>query len=406
MDIQKEKCENNSQFIWRVCSDKSEGIIDITWKELAVILNKELFDSEDDYVDESALRKQYQYAKKYYDDVFSKMSNDEYLTELHNKTEELKKERYKLNTINAERNKNLRTESRQELLYESIKNYIEKLPTPDYEIIYGSNIPNNKIEYILTIADVHAGAVFKSENNEYSLDICKERFEYLLEQTISFIKNKDINHLNILELGDSIQGILRLSDIRLNESSVVEATVFVARQLSIFLNSLSKYCEIDYYHTPTSNHSQIRPLGSSRNELGAEDIEYIISNYIKDSLIDNKRVKIHLNPNQEYISFNILGYDIIALHGHQIKNITSSLKDLSILHRTFYDIIFLAHFHASSEMSVGECITADSEVIICPSFVGSDPYSDSILKGSKSACKIFGISEYGGHIETYKFLLN
>ncbi len=407
IDLKKGDSENERQYIWRLCRAKEDGLLDIDWKGLAEILNKELRSNETEYYDESAYRKSYQYANLFYEDVFKYMLNDDlYLKELEKKKEEIKKERYKLTTINIERNRNVRLESRKELFYENIKDCFMTLPVPDYEELYDNNIITGENEYVLTIADIHAGAKFESSNNSYSLNICESRFSYLLNQTIEFIKDKKLRHLTILELGDSIQGILRMSDIKMNDSSVVEATMFVARQLSMFINNLSKYCEIDYYHTPTSNHSQIRPLGGKANEMGTEDIEYIISNYIKDTLINNDRVNVHLNPNKEYIDFSIFDYNLIAMHGHQIRNIQDSLKDLSSINRKFYDIVFLAHFHGGSETVVGECVSNDAEVLVCPAFVGSDPYGDSIFKNSKASCKIFGISEYGGHTETYKIILN
>ena len=90
----------------------------------------------------------------------------------------------------------------------------------------------------------------------------------------------------------------------------------------------------------------------------------------------------------------------------KLKNIKDSLKDLSQLHRKFYDFVFLAHWHGSSETVVGESIVGDTEVLVCPSFIGSDPYSDSLMRGSKSSCKIFGFDYYQGHTETYKIVLN
>jgi len=281
---------------------------------------------------------------------------------------------------------------------------ITTLPLPEFYPTI-SELENVK-EYVLSIADIHAGATFTSENNEYSLDICKERFETLLGETIQFVQDKNLSKIKVIEMGDSIQGLLRLSDLKLNESSVVEATVFVSRLIAQFLNELSAYCYVEYYHVPTSNHSQNRPLGTKASEIATEDVEYVISHYIKDVLSNNNRVTVNLNSGKEYIKIPILDYNAIAMHGHQIKNIKDSLKDLSQLHREFYDFVFLAHYHSGSEMIVGESIINDSEVLICPSFVGSDPYSDSLMVGSKASCKIFGFDYYKGHTETYKILLN
>jgi hypothetical protein len=77
-----------------------------------------------------------------------------------------------------------------------------------------------------------------------------------------------------------------------------------------------------------------------------------------------------------------------------------------MLHRTFYDYCLLGHSHSSREVTGNEGYLNDTEVLVVPSFIGSDPYSDSLRKGSKAACKIYVFDEKEGHIETHKLQLN
>ena len=403
MNLKRLDGENTNEYLWRVCGYKQDGLIELNWDELGDIINHELFGEDvEQYRTSSAYRKPYQYVKMFYDDVFSKMTDENSERRLKELQEQLRKERIKLNTEKLEYNRNLRKQSRFELFYEDIKDSINKIEVPKFkERAYDGG----KVEYLLTIADIHCGANFISENNSYSLQECSNRFEKLLSETISFVVEKGCSHVSILELGDSVQGVLRLNDLKINETSVVEATIYVAKLISQFLNELSAYCDIDYYHCPTSNHSQIRPLGSKANELAVEDIEYIIGNYIKDTLADNPSIQVHTNFGKEYIDFEINGSKIIAMHGHQIKNIDNALRDLSQLRKVFYDIVFLAHYHAGRDNIVGDNFNCDAEVNVCPSFVGSDPYADSLFKGAKASCKIYGISDKG-HTETYKITLN
>lgn len=385
-------------------SDKVQKVSDIDWQEIVEKYNLNIhYDT---------LRKSQQptpfggaFIREYYINKLSSTGNsDNYFKELDVQKREIIKERQKLNATKIEYSRNIRHQSRFELFYENVRDALTTLPLPEFYPI-DSELESIK-EYVLTIADIHAGANFVSENNEYSLDICKERFQVLLGETIKFVKDNNLSKIKVIELADTIQGLLRISDLKLNESSVVEATVFISRVISQFLNELSAYCFVDYYHVPTANHSQTRPLGTKASEMATEDVEYVISNYIKDVLANNNRVTVNLNSNKEYINIPILDYECIAFHGHQIKNVRDSLKDISQLHRKFYDFVFLAHWHGSSETVVGESIVGDTEVLVCPSFIGSDPYSDSLMKGSKSSCKIFGFDYYHGHTETYKIVLN
>ena len=196
MNIKRKEGESENQYIWRIGNLIDDGLLD-GWKSIIDVINKELRNDETEYRDESAYRKKYQYAKMFYDEIFSKYNEDEYMQELEKKRREIQKERQKLNTTKNEYSKDIRKQSRFELFYEQIKDNISELPLPKLLPIEseGSNI-----EYILTIADIHCGANFVSENNSYSMDICKNRFQTLLERTIAFVKERNIKKLNIKKL--------------------------------------------------------------------------------------------------------------------------------------------------------------------------------------------------------------
>lgn len=325
--------------------------------------------------------------------------------ELDEKIEMLRKERIKLQTANIERKRIDKSESRQEMYYEYVGRVIEALDPPVFRPIIGNK--KSEINYITTIADVHYGAKYYSINNEYSPEISKERFEDLTGRLITFIQEKRIAKLTIVSLGDLLQGVLRLSDLKINDSSIVKATVEICRLIANMLNELSAYTEISYYHTPSANHTQIRVLNAKASELADEDLEYLMGNYIKDLCAHNERIFVHLaRDGENFIEVHVPGNEIVAMHGHQIKNVENAIKDISILHKKFYGAVLLGHFHNGKEIPSHEGILGDAEVLISPSFVGSDPYSDSICKGSKSCVKVYGFDRLYGHTETYKFILN
>ena len=403
MDIFKKlENENFHQYIWRMDELVQSGKYK-NWKEITSFVNEELFgDDESQYRDESAYRKACKYARDYYEaGVFGK-AEDEYYKKLEEQKRKVEKERQKLYATKTEYTRQIRQQSRFELFYENVANEINTLEVPEF---IGVECSVNNKEYMISIADIHAGAHFITETNKYSFDEITKRFNNLLNYTINFVCEHQLSHIKVLCLGDDIQNILRISDLQLNESSVVKATVFVAKTISKFLNELSRYCYIDYYHTPTSNHSQNRLLGTKAGELASEDVEYIICNYIKDVLSDNNRIEVYTNFGYEYIEIPIFDFKTIALHGHTIKNIDNALKDLTYHKKTFYTTVFLAHYHAAKMGVVGEMYDTDCEVIVCPSFIGSCPYSDSLLKGAKPSCCIFGYDEQYGHTETYKIFL-
>lgn len=389
------------------CKDidmKQEGSIDLDWSEIkdkyGIDLASDSIRKANGTIFGGAFRTKY-----LKNQIYSNPEEFSREKELDKKLSELRKERIKVQTANIERNRLDRSESRQELYYEYIGSVIDTLPLPDFKPIMSDR--QSEINYLVAIADVHYGAKFKSINNEYSPEIAKERFEYLTGRLIEFILEKNISKLTIASLGDLIQGVLRLSDLKINDSSIMKATVEVCRLIAIMLNDLSAYTNILYYHVPSANHTQVRVLNAKPSELADEDLEYLMGNYIHDLCSNNERITIKLvNDGEDFVDVYMPGNEIIAMHGHQIKNVEAAVKDRSILHKKFYDTVLLGHYHSGKEIPSHEGVLGDAEVLVCPSFVGSDPYSDSLCKGSKACVKIYGFDKLYGHTETYKIILN
>lgn len=400
MDYKKMSNENENQYVLRICSMKEQN--SWTWEDIAKILN----DSLGNNYGESAYRKRYQHFQRMMTDNETNLFNeDKYLNSVREAKIELEKERQKLYATKVEMQRLIRQEARFEMFYENVKNAIETLPMPEIKREFDS-IDNEKA-YVLCFADIHAGAKFELPTNSYSIEECERRFNVLLEKTVQYVKKNDIPLLHVVSLGDDIQGILRVSDLQLNETTVVEATVFVARMIANFLNELSAYCYVDYYHTPSSNHSQTRPIGTKASELASEDIEYVIGNYIADMLMFNSRVDVNNNFGHDYIEIPVFDYNIVAMHGHTVNNVETVLKDMSTLHGKLVDFVILGHLHTGKSIQGNERGKYDTEVLMCPSFQGTDPFAYKKLgKSSKAACKLFVFDQEYGCTGTEKFILN
>lgn len=377
--------ETDEALIKRVCSEK-EAIG--TWDKVAEILNGLLG---------------YEYGEAKYRKQYSRMLAEDEIPE-DTKAFELTMERKKLQATKVEWNREVLHQARFELFYHNIANAIRELDPPKFNELSAGK--RNKKEFVLGFGDIHYGANFKSQNNEYSREIAKKRFEKLLAETIQYIKFHNVKELKIINVGDNIQGILRLSDLQINDTSVTMCVVEVSQLISEFLNRLSKYVKIDYYHVTQSNHTQTRNLGSKASELAGEDVEKIIANYIHDVLRLNKRVNVNFDNEKEYLEFKVFDFECICEHGHRIKNPKTYIKDTGSLQRKIFNYGFLGHTHSSQEIIVAEDETSNSEVLILPSFVGSDPYADSLKVGSKAAAKVFEFDPYYGHVGSKNIFLN
>ena len=126
VDVKKRAGENERQYIWRIGQMIDKGEIS-SWKEVAPIINAEWREDESEYRDESAYRKPYQYAKGFYEDVFSGFEEDQYMNELEEQKIALQKERMRLSDQRREFNKLVRKEARTEHLYDVIRETAEKM---------------------------------------------------------------------------------------------------------------------------------------------------------------------------------------------------------------------------------------------------------------------------------------
>ena len=398
--------ETEEQYLWRIGHYIGDGLVD-SWKDVGDIVNSQLYTDESQYKTADTYRRQLSTAKKYYDNVFSPMisnSDSEYDSNIQKQLEALRKERIKIQTLNVERNRIDREEARRELFYEQVHTLAQTIPVPEFSAIQAEE--DNNETYVLCLADIHAGAKFTSLTNEYSLDIMKDRFDLLVVDVINFIKKHNVEKLIVLGLGDSVQGLIHANDLKINDSSMVAAVVTVSKTIAKFITELSRYTNIEYVHVGSSNHSQLRVLGTKPNELMDEDVEYIISHYIEDLCMANPRIYVRVPEVGEWFTkLNIEGFNVIAMHGHQIKNFENALKELSVKTNEIVDYLIVGHCHTGKELSGYEGACHDTEILMCPSFVGCDPYADTIFKGNKPAVKIFGFDEIYGHNESYKIIL-
>ena len=395
--------ENLKEEILRNCIRKREGKIDVTWQQLAEQYKDYFKDSEAIRCwTKNELKKRNELPSR--DNKISKDTENK-LKELDLKRIELEKERKKVQTTKLEYNKLLRETGRQEMLFDEIKQAIKIIQPPKFNPLI-KNTPKNK-EGILSLSDIHFGKAFVSLTNEYSEDIVYKRMNKLIEKTVDICIKEGLNKLIIINGSDSIEGMcLRVSQLQNLSIGIVEMTIRFSKFMAEWLNKLSQYIYVDYYHVSECNHSQIRPFGTKTTQFPKEDMEKIVITYIHDVLKSNERIKVHNEFDDDFIEFKIFNYNVIAKHGHTIKNFKNIIKDLSIQHRKFYDYCYLGHVHHSESITISEGVNNNCELLIIPSIMGSDSYSDKLMVGAKAGARLDIFINGEGHSITYNINLN
>lgn len=399
--IEQNVNETKFEYGLRLIEAKMEKTDDIEWQDIVDVIGLNVhYDTlrkacQGEYGSYNVLK----YFKEKYSNI--KYNEDEAVNELDIKLRELKKERKKIQTESLEYNKMLREQARDEMIVEKIRDIIPTCPVIDFKPLMPKQVD---MEWVLAFGDIHFDKFFESVNNNYSTDEIERRFSVLLGETVRAIQKEEISHLTIINLGDSLEGLLRISALRTMRHGMLNSVVLVSRLIGDWLNALSKYVTITYRHVETANHTEVRLFNQKRGETD-ENLELVIINYIHDYVRENPRVEVVI-VNNNYLTFKLFDYEVIALHGDAVKSSKDSLKNLSMLHRKFYDYVFMGHFHSGMTQTVYEGVDNNREVIVCPSIVGSDPYSDSLFVGSKSSAKLFGFRDGKGLVENKTFILN
>ena len=399
MDFKRYDGETEEQLLYRIGQMKDE--LGYSWQEIADVMNDLL---NYDY-SESKYRKQFSAFKKMLEaneDIFC--DDDAYKKELDSLKHDIKSERLKLQTLNLERNRLDREEARHELFYEQIGQYIKSREVPKLVPLYEPKKTN--IKYLLGIADIHANAKWKTNTNEYSMDIVSQRLVKLLVETVKFIEEKELDELNIVLLGDLIDGCLRMSNLQTMDSTVAKSVADVADMIIGFLEILVEktHIHINLFDVVYSNHSMPRFL---QNYDIREDLGYTINRYIRTGLRNNKNIDIYSPLDGDIcLDFKIWDFNIIGFHGHTERNQSEAIKNFTMERRKLYDYSVCGHLHSNQRTTVSIDGLHDVENIQFPSFCGDDPYSNSIHKISKGACMICGFDENYGYIENHKIILN
>lgn len=374
--------ETDDQLIYRVTNDKD---LIGSWNDVADVLNELL----GTHYGESKFRKD----KATFDrmlnanrDMF--VDSDKQLQDIRIAQRELEKTRKKIQTEKLEYSKWLREDARAEMVTEKICNAVRELKTLDIPE-YIPPIHDHK-SYLLCLADAHYGIEFEIKDlfgniiNEYSPEIFETRMWNLLNKVVQIVNKEHITELNVWELGDGLQGVLRLnSQLMKLRYGIIDSSILYANFLANWLNELSKYVRIKFQMVIDSNHNQLRICGAPKNAFVDENMSKSMLVLIKERLKDNKNIVILENPTgMDYSVLNT--YAVLGIHG-EVPNIKTAIDEYARAYQTHFDYLIGAHCHHKMNVEVG----IDAECLTVRSIIGVDPYGMSLRKTSNPGASLF-----------------
>ena len=401
IDISVHENETERQYIWRLHKYVENG--EITWKEMARFVNINFRESEEDYRDESAYRKPCQSAEAYYDEVFSKMIGTEYSNDIAEQRRELAKERVKLQTEKLEYNRWLREEARDELITEKICDAVNSLVPLD--IPEHITPVHNTRAYALVYGDEHFGVEYELKGlfgdiiNAYSPEIFEERMWDLFHQTVEIVQKENIDTLNVFNMGDFNDGILRVSQLMKLRYGVVDGTIKYADFIANWLNELTKFVRVKYQST-NGNHSELRMIGQPKGTFTEDNMGKVVTEFIKTRLKDNPNFTYIENPTG-FIYAQLACNTVLGIHG-EVQNMKTAIDEFSRIYNVPIQYLLAGHLHHNKTEEIG----VNSEVINVGSIIGVDSYSLSLRKTANASAKLLVFEQTKGKVCEYTLKLN
>lgn len=349
--------ESADDYLWRLGTMKEHGIIDLSWDELAVIMNTAV-EGIRSTMQESGWRKRYNRMKveaemnrfrasPFTDDAVGPLENwdaadDNPLTQREYALEKLRMRiRDERTALRRTVRKEARTDNLMELFETAIKRYE---PLSDETIDYiDSKLDNDAVVYAL-LSDIHYGISFSSIGGEYNSDIARKRVLQYAHEIVNIADTNGAQTCYVTLLGDMISGLIH-SAIRVeNKENIIEQVVGVSELVSEFLHVLSNNFSDVYVNSVSGNHSRLDL--SADDALRGEKLDALIPWYCKAKLADVANVTfLDDGPDSTIVAKTIKGKTFVAVHGDLDKNLSVSASNIERKIGTHVDYVLSGHLH-------------------------------------------------------------
>ena len=359
--------ENEEQYLWRLGQAKDSGLIDLDWKEIADIMNREFREDESEYRSESAYRKLYQYSKRFYDSgVFDRYtSEDERIKELLEAKHALQIEKQKLSDERTELNRALREQARKEAYIDLVSRQIQKVEPLKLEYAE-KDYRSTDNDLICHITDLHAGIDIDHWYNRFNMDILRERLWNYLDQLFVIQKRHNSQDCYVV-IGEILSGLIH-HELRIeNNENVVEQFIYVSSLLSEFLAEVSKkFNKVFVYITP-GNHSRV--VANKEMSLRGENFDILLPHYLKASLQNYGSIVIEDNMKDcDVAIFKVRNSNVFGVHGDK-DDISNVVQRFTMIFGIKPDIVLMGHRHTNAMTTI-----YDAKVIQSGCVSGSDNY--------------------------------
>lgn len=299
----------------------------MSWAEIAEHINRNFRNDETEYRTESAYRKIYTNAKRYYEaGVFS--SNDEYLVQIQEQKREL--ERLKIQYRDERRawqQQNF-TSARVEEKLNYLENQLSTQGKINFPEIENISVSSDN-DMLVILSDLHIGQTFYSCWGCYDSGIAKSRLAQLLSEIIAIQKLHHSENCFISLQGDLISGNIHKTIQVNNRENVIDQIKTASELVTNFCYQLSSHFSNIYFSSVVGNHSRIDKKDEAIHDERLDDIvawsvglslHYISNFHILDTNLDSGistfeiRNKLYTAVHGDYDLFAKSGVSNLCMH--------------------------------------------------------------------------------------------
>ena len=316
------------------------------------------------------------------------ISDIELVEELEMLKDEIYKERVRLQDIQREKRKSLRSEARFENLVDVLKDEIRNLPPIKLNVC--NRKADSEVEASIMLSDLHVGLIVDNATHYYDISVAKERLGELCSKTIKYCKLHNVNKLNVELLGDEISGIIQLGNRIEEEEDTISQIITVSELLSNFINDLKAEIPQVLVYAVIGNHSSV--FANKKERSNKENFERLIFEYIKLRIGQ----KVITNGLEDYLVYKIKDKTVVLTHGNRdsLQNAKQHFVDLLGIIPNYIHFGHIHHFNIKDD--------CDTEITTNGSLISTDDFAVSIRKSTK-ASQVLII--YGEDVCTYKLVL-
>lgn len=365
--------ENEEQFLWRLGQAKDNGTLDMSWDDIADVMNKTFRDDESEYRSEAAYRKPFQYAKRFMDaGVFSKYNGgDSYIYELREAKQEIQKEKQKLSDERTAINRRLRETARTEEDLAKLEALIRENGQTVFKPVCRDAVASDN-DMIIAISDFHLGTNVSNHFGAYSAEIAEARLIHYLNEIIKIQELHQSENAYVLLIGDLISGEIHITNQLENRETLTEQVQKSAELICAFTYELSKHFRNVYVNGVAGNHSR---TSFKDQVLRGNRLDNLIPWYMKAKLacVENVKFVDEENYDSTIGCVNVRGNQYLLVHGDYDEFNEKGISKLILMLGFKPTAIFYGHLHHCSFDEI-----ANVKLIRSGSFCGSaDDFSVS-----------------------------